>query len=265
MKLDKPITSCLPVKLVEGTNGSAALAFRISDSASYIEIIGTNIGSTTIDHKDSIVILLADDRKVAFGAIGLQTFVPSLKGNTYQHRYYINEDGLKVLGGYEIRAIQKQVLNEYVQIDVNKRAAQDIQKQSLSILSELNRARRKNQLFQVGINEIADHIGDSVVFCGSVFITRVFESPKAQALILDFQTSLDGPGARAIIWKEDQKKFKLPTNSFFTNKDICIRGLVYSYDGVPYIQVSDQSQLMIKEVANSKNVSLPKANHLKAL
>lgn len=138
-----------------------------------------------------------------------------------------------------------------VNVDVSGSAGKAIQQLSAAILEKLAKAKPKSKIYSVSINEIANHIGDSVIFCGKVFITRFFQSAKAQATILDFQTRLVGPAARAIIWREDQKKFGPLPKAYFTNKDVCIKGLVYLYDNIPYIQITNPNQITIHEVART--------------
>lgn len=86
-----------PVKVVDRANESFAISFIVTDTLSYIEITGMNLGSATIDKEDSIILTLSNEQKLAFSAAGLQTFVPSLKGNTYEHRYHFTTGSLSQL------------------------------------------------------------------------------------------------------------------------------------------------------------------------
>jgi hypothetical protein len=249
-------TQSIPVVLLQKENQYAALAIVLHDTTCFVEMSGTNIGSATIDVKDLLTIQMENDEQVVLTPVGLQTFVPSLSGNTYKHRYHIDETTILKLNKYSIKNIRKAMWNDHVEFDLPRQASIDIKMQSLAVAAELKKKKRKTKTHPIRIDDIANHIGDSVTFCGNVFITRFFASTKAKAMILDFQNDLSGPKGRVIIWQQDQKKFNLPTKSFFTKKHICVRGLVYLYDGAPYIQVSDPRQITMVDGKKQDNLSL---------
>lgn len=239
------LSGTTPVMLIKQDNEYAAFALVLEDTSYYVEMSGTNIGSATIDAEDKLTISFENSKQVVLKPAGLQSFTPSLLGNKYKHRYIINESSLHDLRTYRITTIRKTMLNDYLDFRLDKRIAEDIKNQSNTLVNELGKKKRERTVFSVGLDQLADHIGDSVLLCSNVFLTRFFESQKSQAMILDFQYSLSGPEGRVIIWKEDQIKFHLPSKSFFTKKDICVRGVVYLYDGMPYIQVTHPSQITI--------------------
>ena len=233
----------------KGSN-KMTLTFISIDSAMYVEISGSNLGSSTVDKNDPAVFTLANDKKVVVKSIGLQSFQPDLKGNSYEHKYLINYQDLIALSEYNLKSVRKYMFDDYIDINVTGEKANQLKKQSQLFAQRLKKSASAKMVSNVNLQTIQQHIGDSVVFCGNVFITRVFKSARAKATILDFQYSLSAPKARAIIWEEDKDKFEnLNRDAFYTKKDVCITGVVYLYDGIPYIKLTHQRQVKVMPTA----------------
>ncbi|HEY0054004.1 MAG TPA: hypothetical protein VGB63_01500 [Pedobacter sp.] len=233
----------------KGSN-KMTLTFISIDSAMYVEISGSNLGSSTVDKNDPAVFTLANDKKVVVKSIGLQSFQPDLKGNSYEHKYLINYQDLIALSEYNLKSVRKYMFDDFIDIDVTGEKANQLKKQSQLFAQRLKKSASARMVSNVNLQTIQQHIGDSVVFCGNVFITRVFKSARAKATILDFQYSLSAPKARAIIWEEDKDKFEnLNRDAFYTKKDVCITGVVYLYDGIPYIKLTHQRQVKVMPTA----------------
>ena len=233
----------------KGSN-KMTLTFISIDSAMYVEISGSNLGSSTVDKNDPAVFILANDKKVVVKSIGLQSFQPDLTGNSYEHKYLINYQDLIALSEYNLKSVRKYMFDDFIDIDVTGEKANKLKKQSQLFAQRLKKSASARMVSNVNLQTIQQHIGDSVVFCGNVFITRVFKSARAKATILDFQYSLSAPKARAIIWEEDKDKFEnLNRDAFYTKKDVCITGVVYLYDGIPYIKLTHQRQVKVMPTA----------------
>jgi hypothetical protein len=242
----QPLVETEPQLIVNSADAKLSLALATSDSNVYLETSGTAWGSATIDANDPLLLTLSNGSVLKLKSTGLQSFNPDPNGSTYRHEYKAELTDIASLSKYDLVAIRKYMFTEFTDLKIPAVGASKLKSLSMLFLNEVNKtAVAAKPLRHIELRDIQKFVGDSVIFCGNIFITRFFESFQNQASILDFQTTLSAPKARAIIWKEDQRKFGNLPKSFYTAKQVCVKGLVYLYDNTPYVQISDRSQIRV--------------------
>jgi hypothetical protein len=93
--------------------------------------------------------------------------------------------------------------------------------------------------------DAAKFIGESKTVCGTV------ASAHYAAIISERPTSLhlDKPYPNqiftALIWGSDRGKFEKPPETLYAGKEICVTGMVQSYQGKPEIIVKEPGQIKI--------------------
>lgn len=94
------------------------------------------------------------------------------------------------------------------------------------------------------------HVGEVRILEGSVVRTYYAEKSKGKPTFLDFHDPYKGYFT-AVIWEDDRDKFTqaFPPNpeTYFLNKEVKIKGLIETYEGVPEIVLNDSSQIWIVE------------------
>ncbi len=86
------------------------------------------------------------------------------------------------------------------------------------------------------------------VVCGTIVATHHATRRNGQPTIMGFDESLP----TVIVWASDRGKFEKPPETLYLGKEICVTGMVESYEGRPAIVVKDPSQI--------KFMKLPDAN-----
>jgi len=99
----------------------------------------------------------------------------------------------------------------------------------------------------IKIEELKQHIGDSVTICtkiyGGIFLDRSNGTPTLLNAGADYPNSpltiFIGPDAR--------KTFNLAPEQFFKGKDVCVTGKIMLYKEKPEIVVYDVMQLIVQQ------------------
>lgn len=244
-----------PLNVVNTADANLSFAFTSSSADVYLQASGSDWGSATIDANDALMLRLSNGSEVKARSTGLQPFTPSPTGSSYHHEYKLGLEDLDLLSRYDVTSVRKYMFSEFTDLKIPTTGAAKLKNLSALFLREISKmAAVANKhpampvvkpVHQIELRDIGKHIGDTVVFCANVFITRFYESSQYQASILDFQNSLSVPKVRAILWNVDQAKFGNLPKAFYTAKQVCVKGLVYLYDNTPYIRLSDKSQIKI--------------------
>jgi micrococcal nuclease len=94
--------------------------------------------------------------------------------------------------------------------------------------------------------DAAKYIGQQKTVCGTV------ASAHYAAIITDRPTSLhlDKPYPNQVftvlIWGSDRGKFEKPPETLYSGKEICVTGMLQSYQGRPEIIVKEPRQITVK-------------------
>ena len=99
----------------------------------------------------------------------------------------------------------------------------------------------------VKLEEIASHIGDSVVVSGKVYSTRYFENAKDAPTLLNLGEPFPNQLLTVVVYGPYRKNFKDTPETVYKDKTVQVTGKVELYKGKPQIIVQDASQLLEKE------------------
>ena len=234
-----------PIAVVQSQKAKLSFSFSADASQLYLEMSSSDWGVATINIDDLVILKLDNAAEVKVKSTEMQTFHTSLQENNYTHRYLLAPADLSLLSRHNVVAVRKFMFSDFVDLRLPANGAAKFRSLSNVFLDELNKQYNPPTLTNIQATQMEQHIGRNVTMCGTVYITRFFESFQNKATILDFQSTLSGPKGRAIIWKDDLRKLGNLPKAFYTNKQVCISGLVYLYDQTPYIQISDKKQIRI--------------------
>jgi S1/P1 Nuclease len=87
--------------------------------------------------------------------------------------------------------------------------------------------------------------GNKVTICDKVFTSKYFDG--SQMTLLNLGAAYPNQKLTIMIKGDDRSKFKVAPDLAFTNKNICVTGVVEDYKGKPEIIVTDPTQIVIKE------------------
>jgi DNA/RNA endonuclease YhcR with UshA esterase domain len=79
--------------------------------------------------------------------------------------------------------------------------------------------------------------------CGTVVSAHYATRRKGQPTLINFDESCPDQLFTVLIWGSDRGKFEKPPERLYSGKEICVTGMVQSYDGRPGIVVKDPSQI----------------------
>jgi hypothetical protein len=86
---------------------------------------------------------------------------------------------------------------------------------------------------------------DKQTICEKVYSSKYFED--SQMTLLNLGAAYPNQKMTIMIRGVDRAKFNIAPDLAFTNKNICVSGVVENYKGKPEIVVSDPSQIVIKD------------------
>ncbi len=89
--------------------------------------------------------------------------------------------------------------------------------------------------------------GERVTLCGPVVGTHYAESSNGAPTFLNIGRDYPDPERLVVlIWGDDRANFPAPPEELYLGKDVCVRGEVTEYKGVPEIQITDPGQIVIQ-------------------
>jgi hypothetical protein len=157
---------------------------------------------------------------------------------------------------HEVVGIRKYGLGNHFDLKVTKDNAEKIQKLSALFLDELKIANIFRPVQEVNISDIAKHIGDSVRLCATVHNTRYFETTRNRPTVLDVNNTHVNH-LNVIIYDQDRQNFPNTPEALYKNKDVCIIGVVESYNNIPQIVVRSADQIIVKGTSNLAQADKP--------
>jgi micrococcal nuclease len=69
---------------------------------------------------------------------------------------------------------------------------------------------------------------------------------KGQPTFINLDKPYPNQVFTVLIWGSDRGKFEKPPETLYSGKEICVTGMVQSYQGRPEIIVKDPSQIKLK-------------------
>lgn len=245
-----------PLRIYNSGSANVSIAYTATGPVLYLQISGVGWGASAIDEGQEMIFLFANDSTVTVRSTEVQTsemnssFQPS-----FRHSYFVRMPDLKLLSEHEVIGIRKYGLGNQFDLKVTKDNAVKLQKLSALFLEELKIANIFRPVQEININDITKHIGDSVKLCTKVYSTRYFESVQNKPTVLDVNPSHVSK-LNIIIWEQDRKNFPTAPETLYNNKEVCVIGVVQSYNNIPQIVVRNRDQISIKsalDIADAGN------------
>lgn len=249
-----------PLRIYSSGQANVSLSYTASGPVLYLQLSGVGWGASAIDEGQQLIFLFSNDSTVSVNSTEVQTsemnasFQPSFK-----HSYFVKLPDIKLMSEHEVVGIRKYGLGDHYDLKVTKDNAQKIQELSSLFLEELKIANIFRPVQDVNLSDVSKHIGDSVRLCGKVYNTRYFETTRNRPTVLDVNSSHVNQ-LNVIIYDQDRKNFPNSPESLYKNKDVCIIGVVESYNNIPQIVVRNADQIMVKPSTNLAEADKPAAD-----
>jgi len=239
-----------PLKIYSSDQANVNLSYSASGPVLNLQLSGVGWGASAIDEGQQLIFLFANDSTVSVNSTEVQTsemnssFQPSFK-----HSYFVKLPDIRFMSEHEVVGIRKYGLGNHFDLKVTKDNARKIQQLSSLFLEELKIGNIFRPVQDVNISDVAKHIGDSVRLCATVYNTRYFETARNRPTVLDVNSS-HANQLNVIIYDQDRKNFPNSPESLYKNKDVCITGVVESYNNIPQIVVRTADQISVKPTTN---------------
>jgi len=94
--------------------------------------------------------------------------------------------------------------------------------------------------------DAAKFIGQQRTVCGTVASAHYAAIIKKQPTSLHLDKPYPNEVFTVLIWGSDKGKFEKPPETLYLRKEICVTGMIRSYQGRPEIIVKDSSQIKVK-------------------
>lgn len=96
--------------------------------------------------------------------------------------------------------------------------------------------------------DAAKFIGQQKTVCGKVASSHYAARSKGQPTFINLDKPYPNPVFTVLIWGSDRGKFEKSPETRYSGKEICVRGIIQSYQGRPEIVVKESSQLAFDEI-----------------
>jgi DNA/RNA endonuclease YhcR with UshA esterase domain len=94
--------------------------------------------------------------------------------------------------------------------------------------------------------DAAKFIGQQKTVCGTVASAHYAAIIKKQPTSLHLNKPYPNQIFSVLIWASDSSKFEKPPETLYSGKEICVTGMIRSYQGKAEIVVKEPSQIKMK-------------------
>jgi len=94
--------------------------------------------------------------------------------------------------------------------------------------------------------DAAKFIGQQKTVCGMVASAHYATRSKGQPTFINLDKPYPNQAFTVLVWRSDRDKFEKPPETMYSGKEICVTGMIQSYQGRPEIIVKDPSQIKIR-------------------
>jgi hypothetical protein len=98
---------------------------------------------------------------------------------------------------------------------------------------------------QIKIEEVKNHVGDSVTICTKIFGGKFLETAKGTPTFLNAGGNYPNAPLTIVIWADGRKDFKNKPEEYYTGKTVCITGKLELFKDKPQIVINNESQLAV--------------------
>lgn len=97
----------------------------------------------------------------------------------------------------------------------------------------------------VSWNDAADHVGDEITVQGPVVGTRYASDSNGEPTFLNLGEDYPNEDRMTVvIWGDDRAEFGSPEDEY-DGKDICVSGVVDTYEGIPQIAIDSTDDISV--------------------
>jgi hypothetical protein len=91
--------------------------------------------------------------------------------------------------------------------------------------------------------DAAKFIGETKTVCGTVASAHFAAKTKGQPTFINLDKPYPKQIFTVLIWGSDRSKFEKPPETLYSGKEICVTGMIRSYQGKAEIVVKDPGQI----------------------
>ena len=95
----------------------------------------------------------------------------------------------------------------------------------------------------IRLDEIKDHIGDSVIIKAKIYGGKYLENVKGAPTFLNVGGNYPNAPLTLVIWENTRPKFKSIPEDLYSNKDVVISGKIILYKNRAEIVITDPKQI----------------------
>ncbi len=95
-------------------------------------------------------------------------------------------------------------------------------------------------------DQAANFIGQQKTVCGVVASAQFAAKSKGQPTLLNLDKPYPDQFFTVLIWGSRRDKFEKPPETLYYGKDVCVSGMIESYEGRPRIVVGSPVQIKVK-------------------
>ena len=97
----------------------------------------------------------------------------------------------------------------------------------------------------IKLDEVSQHIGDSVTVCGKVVDMRYFESSKNKPTFLNIGAKYPNQKLTVVVWENVRTQFTGKVEDL-KDKEVCITGRIILYKEKPEIVIDTPGQIVVQ-------------------
>jgi hypothetical protein len=98
----------------------------------------------------------------------------------------------------------------------------------------------------ISTEDAAKFIGQQKTVCGTVASAHFAAKTKGQPTFINLDKPYPNQVFTVLIWGSDRGKFEKQPETLYSEKEICVTGMIQSYQGRPEIVVKDPGQIQVK-------------------
>ena len=243
-----------PVRIYTSGKANVNISYYASGPVLYLQLSGAGWGASAVDEGQELLFLCSNDSIVSVKSTAVQTAeVNSSFQTAFKHSYFVKMSDVKRLSECTVVGLRKYGLGDEFNLKIPAVNAVKIKSLSALFLEELRIGNIFRPVEEIQVGDIAKHIGDSVRFCAKVYNARYFQSVANKPTMLEVNDNPSSP-LNVIIWEQDRKNFGYAPEILYNQKEVCITGLVQSYNNLPQVVIRNRNQIALKSSVNLAEV-----------
>jgi len=131
----------LPVKLKSKDDIKMDVSLNAWDTSFFLQLMGSGIGTNTIDTDSKVIFLLDNDSAVTAKSSAIQSIDYGNLVPTYRHEYMVSFEGLEALSRHNLKTLRKYSIGGVDDIAIEKQNAAKIRELSNFFIGELKKAK----------------------------------------------------------------------------------------------------------------------------